>query len=162
MRASVTIAFSIAFAAGMFAQTAPQTGVPSQTAKTWSNVMYLGGAADVRGKSLDWGSKLTISSDKITFQAKGKNAIRFEIPTASIRVLDYSGHKHANDGAVAAGFLTGGLAGALLGGQAKSVDHYAILEYELADGTPSAVLFRLHKDNHQQIIDALRAVIPNK
>jgi hypothetical protein len=162
MRASVTVIFSIAFAMGTFAQTAPQAGLQPQTAKTWSKVMYLGGAADVRGKSLDWDSKLTISPDRITFQAKGKNAIRFEIPTASVRVLDYSGHKHVNDGAVTAGILTGGLTGALLGAQAKSVDHYAILEYELADGTPSAVLFRLHKDNHKEIIDTLRAVIPNK
>jgi len=103
MRASVTVIFNFAFAVGMFAQTTPQTGPQPQTAKTWSNVMYLGGAADVRGKSLDWGSKLTISPDRITFQGKGKNSVRFEIPTVSIRVLDYSGHKHANDGAVTAG-----------------------------------------------------------
>jgi hypothetical protein len=161
MRAGFTVIFSLAFVASAFAQTA-QTGVQPQTARTWSNVMYLGGAAAIRGKSLDWGSKLTISSDRITFQGKGKNSIHFEIPTASIRVLDYSGHKHANDGATTAGFLTAGLAGALLGAQAKSIDHYAILEYQLPDGTPSAVLFRLHKNNHQEIIDALRALIPNK
>src|SRR5262245_47289035 len=161
MSASVTFIFSVAFAVATFAQ-APQTGIQPQAAKTWSSVMYLGGAADIRGKSLDWDSKLTVSSDRITFQGKGKNSIHFEIPTASIRVLDYSGHKHANDGATTAGFLTGGLAGALLGAQAKSVDHYAILEYELADGTPSAVLFRLHKNNHQEIVDALRQALPKK
>src|SRR5438093_13325946 len=61
--------------------------------KTWSNVMYLGGAAGIRGKSLDWGNRLTVSREAITFEGTGKSPIRFEIPTASVRTLDYSGHK---------------------------------------------------------------------
>ena len=79
--------------------------------------------------------------------------------TASVRALDYSGHKHVNDGTVSTGFLVGGLAGALLGSSAKSIDHYVILDYQLPDGSPSAVLLRLHKDNQQEIIAALRAVV---
>jgi hypothetical protein len=137
----------------------PHAATQKEAAKTWSNVMYLGGAAGVRGKSLNWANKLTISRDTIVFEGVGKPAIRFEIPTASIRALDYSGHKHANDGAVNAGGVAAGLAGALLGASAKSIDHYVTLEYQLPDGTSSAILLRLHKDNQQEILDALRAVI---
>ena len=53
-----------------------------------------------------------------------------------------------------------GLAGALLGSSIKSTDHYVLLEYLLPDGSPSAVLLRLHKDNQQEIIAALRGAIP--
>ena len=47
--------------------------------KTWSNVMYLGGVAGIRGKSLDWKSKLTVSAAAIKFEGTGKTPIRFEI-----------------------------------------------------------------------------------
>ena len=128
--------------------------------RTWSNVMYLGGVAGIRGKSLDWKNTLTVSATAIKFEGTGKTPIRFEIATASVRALDYSGHKHVNDGSASTGFLVGGLAGALLGSSAKSIDHYALLEYLLPDGSPSAALLRLHKDNQQEILAALRAVIP--
>ena len=127
--------------------------------KSWSNVMYLGGVAGIRGKSLDWRNTLTVSATGITFEGTGKRPIRFEIATASVRALDYSGHKHVNDGTASTGFWVGGLAGALLGSSAKSIDHYVLLDYLLPDGSPSAVLLRLHKDNQQEILAALRAVI---
>jgi hypothetical protein len=126
--------------------------------RTWSNVMYLGGVAGVRGKSLDWNSHLTVSATSIRFEGTGKQPIRFEISTASVRALDYSGHKHGN-AEKSGGFLISGLAGGLIGSSIKSTDHYVILEYLLPDGSPSAVLLRLHKDNQQEIIAALRAVI---
>jgi hypothetical protein len=125
-------------------------------ARTWSNVMYLGGAAGVRGKSLDWNNKLTIASDKITFT--GKNKIRFEIETSSVRRLDYTGRRHANDGAVAAGFAAGGLIGMLAGSAVRSTDHYLELVYTLPDGSLGALLFRLHKENQQEIINAMHSV----
>lgn len=123
--------------------------------KTWSNVMYLGGAAGVRGKSLNWDNTLAISPQTITFSSKG--ALRFEIATSSVRSLDYSGHRHVNDGAVAAG-AAAGLLGMLVGSTMKSTDYYVIVWYTLPDGTDSAVLLRLHKNNQQEIIGALRAV----
>jgi len=130
----------------------------SQTAqsssKTWSNVMYLGGVAGVRGKSLDWDNKLTISREKITFTGK---KISFEIQTDTVRRLDYTGHRHVNDGAAGTGFVAGGLLGALAGSSAKSTDHYLEITYALADGSPSGFLLRLHKDNQQEIIDAIHA-----
>ncbi len=121
--------------------------------------MYLGGVAGIRGKSLDWKNTLTVSAAAITFEGTGKRPIRFEIATASVRALDYSGHKHVNDGTVSTGLLVGGLAGALLGSSAKSVDHYVLLDYQLPDGSPSAALLRLHKDNQEEIISALRSVV---
>jgi|RhiMetdeSRZDD1v2_1073273.scaffolds.fasta_scaffold510886_1 hypothetical protein len=124
-------------------------------ARTWSNVMYLGGAAGVRGKSLDWDNKLTIAGDKITFV--GKNKIRFDIDTTSVRSLDYRGHRHVNDGAAGAGFAAGGLVGLLVGSAVRSTDHYLELDYTLPDGSAGALLFRLHKDNQQEIIDAMHA-----
>ena len=127
--------------------------------RTWSNVMYLGGVAGVRGKSLEWNNTLTISATAIRFEGTGKQPIRFEISTASVRALDYSGHKHGN-AEKSGGILISGLAGGLIGSSIKSTDHYVILEYLLTDGSPSAVLLRLHKDNQQEIIAALRAVIP--
>jgi len=126
--------------------------------RTWSNVMYLGGVAGVRGKSLDWDNRLTISGTAIRFEGTGKQPIRFEISTASVRALDYSGHKHGN-AEKSGGILISGLAGGLIGSSIKSTDHYVVLEYLLPDGSPSAVLLRLHKDNQQEIIAALRAVI---
>jgi hypothetical protein len=132
---------------------------PPPAPKTWSNVMYLGGVAGIRGKSLDWKNTLTVSATEIKFEGAGKTPIRFAIETASVRALDYSGHKHVIDGSASSGFLLGGLAGALLGSSAKSIDHYALLEYLLPDGSPSAVLLRLHKDNQQEILATLRAVI---
>ncbi|HEU4892028.1 MAG TPA: hypothetical protein VFT47_10790 [Vicinamibacterales bacterium] len=132
---------------------------PPPAPRTWSNIMYLGGAAGVRGKSLDWDNRLTISATAIRFEGTGKHPIRFEISTGSVRALDYSGHKHGN-AEKSGGFLVSGLAGGLIGSSIKSTDHYVILEYLLPDGSPSAVLLRLHKDNQQEIIAALRAVIP--
>ena len=131
--------------------------VPSAqaAARTWSNVMYLGGAAGVRGKSLDWDNKLTIAGDRIMFV--GKNKIRFEIDTKSVRRLDYTGHRHVNDEAAGAGFVAGGLVGMLAGSAFRSTDHYLELEYTLPDGSVGALLFRLHKDNQQEIIDAMHA-----
>jgi len=124
-------------------------------ARTWSNVMYLGGAAGVRGKSLDWDNKLTIGGDKITFT--GKNKIRFEIDTSSVRRLNYKGYRHTNQDAATTGLLVGGLAGLVAGSAIRSTDHYLELEYALPDGTAAALLFRLHKDNQQDIIDAIHA-----
>ena len=125
--------------------------------RTWSNVMYLGGVAGIRGKSLDWNNTLTVSATAIRFEGRGKQPIRFEISTASIRAMDYSGHKRGN---ADNGNFIGGLAGGLIGSSIKSTDHYVLLEYLLPDGSPSAVLLRLHKDNQEEIIAALRAVIP--
>ena len=120
--------------------------------------MYLGGVAGVRGKSLDWNNRLTISATAIRFEGTGKQPIRFEVSTASVRALDYSGHKHGN-AEKSGGILMTGLGGMLIGSSIKSTDHYVLFEYLLPDGSPSAVLLRLHKDNHQEIIAALRAVI---
>jgi len=168
LRTSGRIAFAIgvvAVGATLFQKTALATSrqeidkSPPPAPKTWSNVMYLGGVAGIRGKSLDWKNTLTVSATEIKFAGTGKTPIRFEIATASIRALDYSGHKHVNDGSASTGFLLGGLAGALLGSSAKSIDHYALLEYALPDGSPSAVLLRLHKDNQEEILATLRAVI---
>jgi hypothetical protein len=124
-------------------------------ARTWSNVMYLGGAAGVRGKSLDWDNKLTIGDGKITFN--GKNKIRFEIDVASVRRLDYTGHRHMNEGAAATGFVLGGVVGMFAGAAIRSTDHYLELDYALPDGSIGGLLLRLHKDNQQEIIDALHA-----
>ena len=129
-------------------QTVPAAG------KTWSNVMYLGGVAGVRGKSLDWDNKLTISKEKITFAAK---KVAFDIETSSVRRLDYTGHRHMNDGAAATGFIAGGLLGALVGSSTKSTDHYLEVTYTLTDGSTGGFLLRLHKENQHEIIDAMHA-----
>ena len=52
------------------AQTAPAAG------KSWSNVMYLGGVAGVRGKSLDWNNTLTISKERIIFTGRKRSRSR--------------------------------------------------------------------------------------
>ena len=122
--------------------------------RTWSNVMYLGGVEGIRGKSLDWDNKLTIANDKISFSGK---KITFDIDTKAVRNLSYRGHQHMSDGATAAGFAAGGLLGAFVGSRVKATDHYLELEYVLADGSPAVLLLRLHKDNQQEIIDALHA-----
>lgn len=132
--------------------TAPSAQTP---ARTWSNVMYLGGAAGVRGKSLDWDNRLTIGGDKITFT--GKNKIRFEIETRSVRGLNYKGFRHDHRDAATFGYLAGGLAGIAAAYALRSTDHYLELEYTLPDGTAAALMFRLHKDNQQDIIDAVHA-----
>jgi hypothetical protein len=126
----------------------------ADAARTWSNVMYLGGVAGVRGKSLDWDNKLTISKEKIVFSGK---KVVFEIETSAVRGLDYTGHRHVNDGAAATGFAAAGLLGALVGSSAESTDHYLEVTYVLADGATGGFLLRLHKDNQQQIIDAIHA-----
>ena len=138
-------------AAALIVQGAQTSAAAQATARSWSNVMYLGGAAGVRGKSLDWDNKLTIAGDKIIFT--GRNKVRFEIATTAVRRLNYTGHKHVNDGAVS----TAGLVGLLAGSAAKSTDHYLEVAYAMSDGTEGALLLRLHKENHQDIIDALHA-----
>src|SRR5712691_9397981 len=55
--------------------------------------------------------------------------------TASVRRLDYTGHRHANEGAAAAGFVAGGLIGMFAGSPVRSTDHYLELEYMLPDGS---------------------------
>lgn len=126
------------------------------TTKTWTNVMYLGGAVGVRGKSMVWDNVLTVSPDAIKL-ARKDSVVIFEIRPSSVQGLTYSGQRHANDGAVIAG-AAAGLAGMLLGSTIKSTDHYVILEYTLPNGSQSAVLLRLHKDNQREILDALRSV----
>lgn len=145
---------AVALAASIV-QATPPALAPKPPARTWSDVMYLGGAPGVRGKSLKWDNRLTIGPDRITFT--GKDKIRFEIETTSVRRLEYTGHKHASEGAAAAGFAAAGLLGMLAGSAIRSTDHYLGLEYTLSDGTTAALLFRLHKDNQQQIIDAMHA-----
>ncbi len=158
-RLAGVVVFSAALLQMMPSATSGQEVDKSQppAPKTWSNVMYLGGVAGIRGKSLDWKNTLTVSATAIRFEGTGKQPIRFEISTASVRALDYSGHKRGN---AETGGTISGLAGALLGSSIKSTDHYVLLEYLLPDGSPSAVLLRLHKDNQQEIIAALRGAIP--
>jgi hypothetical protein len=132
----------------------PGIAVAQGETRGFSNVMYLGGAAGVRGKSLEWDNNLTVSPEKISFSGK---KVRFEIDTRSVRRLNYRGHEHINDGATGAGLAAAGLLGALVGSRVRSTDHYLEIEYVLADGSPSALLLRLHKDNQQQIIDAMHA-----
>jgi hypothetical protein len=151
------VVFAVALLQTPLAAARQQVEKPSPpTPRAWSNVMYLGGVAGIRGKSLDWNNTLTVSATAIRFEGRGKQPIRFEISTASVRALDYSGHKRGN---ADNGNFIGGLAGGLIGSSIKSTDHYVLLEYLLPDGSPSAVLLRLHKDNQQEIIAALRAVI---
>lgn len=76
--------------------------------------------------------------------------------TASVRRLDYTGHRHANEGAAAA-VLSRGLIGMFAGSPVRSTDHYLELEYMLPDGSVGALSFRLHKENQQEIIDAMHA-----
>ena len=45
------------------------------------------------------------------------------------------------------------------GSPVRSTDHYLELEYMLPDGSVGALLFRLHKENQQEIIDAMHAAI---
>jgi hypothetical protein len=126
-------------------------------ARSWTKVMYLGGVAGVRGKSLEWDNTLTISAEKITFAGKNrKDGIAFEIDTKAVRRLDYTGHRHVNDGASGIG-MTAGLLGALGASAARSTDHYLEVTYALPDGSVGGFLLRLHKDNQQQIIDAIHA-----
>ena len=143
-----------AFVGGVAIVCASQIPAAAQApTRTWSSIMYLGGAAGVRGKSLDWDNKLTVGDGKITFVGK-KNNLRFEIETASVRRLDYTGRTHSSEDKAFA-FLVGGLAGIAVASAMRSTDHYLALEYALSDGSVGAVLFRLHKDNRQQIIDAI-------
>ena len=69
----------------------------------------------------------------------------------------HEGHQHINDGAAAAGFVAAGFLGALAGSAARSTDHYLEVEYLLPDGSASALLLRLHKENQQEIIDTMHA-----
>ena len=110
---------------------------------------------------MDWNNRLTISKDTISFS--GKNGVRFDIPTSAVQELEYAGHRHANDEAASTGLLLGGLVGLLAGSAARSTDHYLMVGYSLPDGLKSAILFRLHKENQRDIIDAMRAAtgLPN-
>ena len=74
-----------------------------------------------------------------------------------MRRLDYKGHRHVNDSAAGTGFMYGGLLGALVGSSARSTDHYLEITYTLTDGTIGGFLLRLHKENQQEIIDAMHA-----
>ena len=74
-----------------------------------------------------------------------------------MRRLDYTGHRHINDGGAGTGFVAGGLIGALVGSSAKSTDHYLEVTYTLTDGTAGGFLLRLHKENYQEVIDAMHA-----
>ena len=97
-RLAGVVVFSAALLQMMPSATSGQEVDKSQppAPKTWSNVMYLGGVAGIRGKSLDWKNTLTVSATAIRFEGTGKQPIRFEISTASVRALDYSGHKRGN------------------------------------------------------------------
>jgi hypothetical protein len=139
--------------AALLLHAAAHPAAAQAAARTWSNVMYLGGVAGLRGKSLDWNNKLTVSSDRISFAGK---SIKFEIETTAVRRLNYKGHQHVNDGAVAAGAVAG-VIGMLAASSARSTDHYLEVEYELPDGSNAALMLRLHKDNQQAIIDTLHA-----
>lgn len=153
MRNDARLAVVVALA--LIAPWARASQAPPAAGKTWSNVMYLGGAAGVRGKSVDWDNQLTISKDKIRFAGK---KVAFEIETSAVRSLDYTGHRHTADGAVTTGLIAGGLIGALVGSRMKSTDHYLEITYALTDGSTGGLLLRLHKENQQEIIDAMHAV----
>jgi hypothetical protein len=139
----------------LLAQQDAQSVPDADAERSWSKVMYLGGAAGVRGKSMVWQNKLTVSERVIRLSHKGR--VLFEIPPASANAITYRSHRHANAQALGVAVAAVGLAG-LMALAAKSTDHDVLLEYAFTDGTPSGVLLRLHKDNYGEILAALHRV----
>ena len=129
-------------------------GMQTEVEQT-GKVMYLGGAAGVRGKSMSWDNVLSVTRSAI--HLRNKNTAIFEIDPSSVIALSYSGHRHVNDTAFGVAVLAAGVAG-LSALAIKSTDHYVAVEYTLPDGTPSGVLLRLHKSSYKEILKALHKV----
>jgi hypothetical protein len=133
----------------------PRTLSAQEGTKSWTKVMYLGGAVGVRGKSTTWDGTLTVSPQSIKLMRQFVDAPVFEIDPLSVTEVTYSGQKRVSDAAMVAG----GLVGAVL---VKSKDHYVTIDFKLPDGTQGAVLLRLDKEMAQEIVDTVRQVTHRK
>src|SRR5438034_2329022 len=127
----------------------------------WKQVQYLGGAVGVREKSVTWDNTLVVAPTTIKLLKGGK--LLFEIETARVTSLYYAGRRHNALTEVGKGVSRGAVIGvgvvaliALFKG--NETEHLIAIEYELPNGTGSGVLLRAHKNNYQEIVDALRAI----
>jgi len=120
---------------------------------TFNKVRYNGGTVATKVGPKDWGNRLTVSSEAITFRLKDGQSV--EINPRLVTGLSYGQEAHRRVGTmVALGILFAPLA--LFGLFHKTRLHFIGIEYRTPDGKPAGLLLQGHKNNYRAILMALR------
>jgi hypothetical protein len=100
---------------------------------------------------------MTVTSQKVSLDLKGKPKTHWEIPSMSITSLSYGQEAHRRVGTmvVLAVLLT---PLALFGLFHKTRLHFIGVQYKLADGTSGGILFQGDKDTYRAMLVALQGV----
>ena len=131
----------------------------------WKNVQYLGGAPGVRVSLREPEHILILTRDKIVLKirppavAPGEQYARsreeqtlLELPSQGLVSVEYLSFRHYKP-------VTKSLIG-IPGVEPKAIDHLIIVEYRLPQGDTAEILLRVHKNDYQEILNALRSMLP--
>src|SRR5437764_15359988 len=122
---------------------------------TFTRVRYNGGSVASKVDAKDWGNKLTVTSDLITFQLK--DGQKLEIPPKSVTGLSYGQEAHRRVGTmIVLAVLVAPLA--LFGLFHKTRLHYIGINYTTPDGKSGGLLLQGDKDNYRAMLVALQGV----
>ena len=120
---------------------------------TFNKVRYNGGTVATKVSPKDWGNRLTVSSEAITFRLKDGQSV--EINPRLVTGLSYGQEAHRRVGTmVALGILL--TPWALFGLFHKTRLHFIGIEYTTPDGKPAGLLLQGHKNNYRAMLMALR------
>jgi hypothetical protein len=121
---------------------------------SWDRVRYNGGTLQTKVDPKDWGNRLTVTSDEITFKVKDGQTIN--ISTKSVTGLSYGQEAHRRVGTmIALGILVAPLA--LFGLFHKTRLHFIGVEYTTPEGKRAGLLLQGDKDNYRAILMALKS-----
>jgi hypothetical protein len=122
---------------------------------SFDRIRYNGGTIATKVKPDDWGNKLTITSDLITFTLK--DGQKLDILPKAVTSLSYGEEAHRRVGTmIALGILISPVA--LLGLLHKTKVHYIAIQYKTAEDKPSALLLQADKGNYRAILVGLQGV----
>jgi hypothetical protein len=122
---------------------------------SWNRVRYNGGTISTKVDPKDWGNKLSVTPDLITFQLKDGQKI--EITPRLISSLSYGQEAHRRVGTmIALGILVSPVA--LFGLFHKTRLHFIGVQYSTQEGKKGGLLMQGDKDNYRAILVALQSV----
>ncbi len=123
----------------------------------FKRVRYNGGSVPSNVNPETWSNVLTVTSEAVALDLKGKPKTHFEVPAKSITNLSYGQEAHRRVGTmiVLAVLIT---PVALFGLMHKTRLHFIGFQYKLPDGKSGGVLLQGDKSNYKAILIAIQGV----
>ncbi len=120
---------------------------------TFKKVRYRGGTIEANVMPMDWGIRLTVSSELFNLELKDRQVL--EIDPNSVTSLSYGQEAHRRVGTmIALSILFAPIA--LFGLFHKTRLHYVGVEYTDTEGKKQGLLLQAHKKNYRAVIFALQ------